>query len=117
MLYCSRQQVLQKLQSQEEWSTLSPLQQQQLFMQHLMTMIPPHPPIPPTVPLSTTPPTAIPPTTQVSAPVPDPRIVSGPDPRVMPGPVVPPSSKPQDPIQALVAQMVSYTLQRNISNA
>lgn len=100
--FFSRQQVLQKLQSLEEWSSLSPIQQQQLFMQH-MTMIPAHPPIPPTVPPST----AIPQTTQVSAPIPDPRIVAGPDPRILPGPAGPPSSKPQDPIQALVAQMVS----------
>ena len=71
-------------------------------MQHMMTMFPGHPPLPPTVPPST----AIPQTTQVSAPIPDPRIVAGPDPRILPGPAGPPSSKPQDPIQALVAQMV-----------
>lgn len=105
-LVCSRQQVLQKLQSMDEWSSLNQLQQQQLFMQHMMNVLPAHPPVPPTVPPSTTPPAAIPTTTQVSA--------AGPDPRVMPGHVPPPVSKPQDPIQALVAQMVNQRGFRDI---
>lgn len=41
---------MQKLQSMDEWRSLNPVQQHQLFMQHMMTLMPAHPTIPATVP-------------------------------------------------------------------
>ena len=72
----------------EDWNSLNPSQQQQLFMQQIMTLQPPVP-----VP--------VPPATQT--PIIDPRIPQS----VAPGAHIsaPVPSSQQDPIQAFVAQM------------